>query len=70
MRVCRKHFKEASEILKSLKTGEEYDLCPICEVEIREIIHGKAVEPAAEPEPEKRDTGHRRAPGRPKTKVA
>ena len=69
MRICRKHFKEASEILKSLKTGEEHDLCPICEQEIREIIHGKAVEPA-EPEPEKRVNGPRRAPGRPKTKVA
>lgn len=68
MRVCRKHFKEASEVLKSLKTGEEYDLCPICETEIREIIHGKAVEPAAESE--KRVDGPRRPAGRPKKNLA
>lgn len=68
MRVCRKHFKEASEVLVSKKTGEEIDLCPICEQELREILNGPADKPAAEPE--KRTVGTRRPPGRPKTKVA
>ena len=41
MRVCLKHFAKASEVLVSQKTGEEFDLCPICEQELREILHGK-----------------------------
>jgi hypothetical protein len=68
VRVCPKHFKPATESLKSLKTGEEFDLCPICEQELREIIHAPADKPAAEPE--KRTVGTRRPAGRPKKAVA
>ena len=67
MRVCAKHFKQASETLKSLKTSEEFDLCPECELELREIINGP---PDATTEPEKRVDRVRRTAGRPKKKVA
>ena len=66
MRVCQKHFKGASETLKSLKTGEEFDLCPECEKEIREIIYA----PADEPAETRGSDGHGRPAGRPKKKVA
>ena len=41
MRVCAKHFKPATEVLRSLKTGEEFDLCGDCEKELRDIIYGR-----------------------------
>ena len=69
MRVCNKHFKPATEILESKKTGEEFDLCPECEMELREILHGKQPEPAPEPE-SPRIAGPIRSPGRPKKKVS
>lgn len=68
MRICLKHREKASETLKSMKTGEEFDLCPQCEVELREIVYGPA---ASEPaEPEKRVDRVRGVAGRPKKKVA
>jgi len=68
MRVCQKHLKKATETLKSLKTGEEFDLCPQCETEIREIIYGSAETSPAESE--KRVDRVRGSAGRPKKKVA
>lgn len=38
MRVCEKHRERATETLKSLKTGTEYDLCLKCEAELAEIL--------------------------------
>jgi hypothetical protein len=70
MRVCAKHFKPATDTLKSFKTGEEFDLCPQCEIEIREIIYGPADDVKSESEQPQRIDGHRRAAGRPKKKVA
>ena len=67
MRVCQKHFKPATEVLQSLKTGEEFDLCPDCEMELREIIHGK---PESEPAEPKRTDRPRRTAGRPKKALA
>jgi hypothetical protein len=64
LRVCQKHFKQAVEVLKSLKTGEEFDLCEECSNELREIVYGK---PDAEPD---RVDRVRRPAGRPKTKMA
>ena len=63
MRVCLKHFKSATDTLKSLKTGEEFDLCPTCEQELREIIYAAAT---PEQPAESRTDGPRRSPGRPK----
>lgn len=40
MRVCAKHREPATETLKSYKTGTEYDLCPVCEAELEEILNG------------------------------
>lgn len=68
MRICIKHFKEATEILQSSKTGEEFDLCPDCEMELREILYAKPkIEPVSQQE---RDIEPRRHPGRPKRKTA
>ena len=67
MRVCQKHMVKASESLKSLKTGEEFDLCPQCEIELREILNGKPADEPAEPQ---RNYGPGRPAGRTKKKVA
>lgn len=66
MRVCVKHMKLASETLRSLKTGEEFDLCPDCELELREIIHGTNDKPSESV----RDHGPGRSVGRPKKTVS
>ncbi len=68
MRICLKHREKASETLKSMKTGEEFDLCPQCEAELREIVYGPATSESAEPE--KRVDRVRGVAGRPKKKVA
>jgi hypothetical protein len=65
LRVCQKHFKKAVEVLKSLKTGEEFDLCEECSNELREIVYGKP-----EADTDKRVDRVRRPAGRPKTKMA
>ena len=68
MRVCNKHFKKATEVLESKITGEEFDLCPDCQMELREILNERA---ESQPEPEqKRNIRPGRPPGRPKTKMA
>ena len=68
MRICLKHRNQASETLKSMKTGEEFDLCPQCEQELREIVYGPAETVPAEPE--KRVVRVRGSAGRPKKAVA
>ena len=40
MRICAKHRERAVEVLRSLMDGSEYDLCPVCADEIREILSG------------------------------
>ena len=67
MRICEKHRERASEILKSQKTGEEFDLCSKCEVELREILYGPAAD--EQPTDEIRHNGPRRPAGRPKKKI-
>jgi hypothetical protein len=66
MRICEKHRERATEVLRSLKTGEEFDLCPQCETDLREILHEKPdadAKPDAEP---KRVNRPGRPPGRAK----
>jgi hypothetical protein len=58
MRVCEKHRERATETLTSKKIGTEYDLCPICEAELAEILNGKPTEGE--------ESGRKRIAGRPK----
>ena len=51
MRVCEKHLCRATETLKSLRDGTEYDLCSQCLEELREILFEN---PPKEPKEEKR----------------
>lgn len=55
-RFCEKHMNRATDTLISKKTGTEYDLCPICEDELAEIMQGKPDKEA--------EYGRKRVPGR------
>jgi hypothetical protein len=44
MRVCQKHREPATITLRDLRSGTEYDLCPICAAEMEIILNGKPEE--------------------------
>jgi hypothetical protein len=72
MRVCEKHRERATEVLKSLIFGTEYDLCPKCLDMMRSILNGESelspdgVEKIKEAIKEV-ENGRKRTAGRPKT---
>ena len=57
MRVCEKHLKRAEDTLVSRMTGQEYDLCGECLLELYDILNEKL---------EGESDGRKRTVGRPK----